>query len=274
MEDQPYIPSPKNVHDQDIQEVEHFENNDRWGQNISDQSTSLAKGDQGDADNFVYEFCTSYEQNLPLYFDENQVSKDENAKTCSLCSSKFQAFFTTRYNCRRCGAAVCKSCSQGRLKLSQKSNKAAVHCFKCEVLVINFEMIEGYNKFHHEKLCDRNRIKKLVDQKSAEIERKKQQIDQARKRDNQEQFDFNWNYEKKEEVIYKRQEILSELKAKYLMQDQQLATLSDTNKSLKYQKELAKERLETLKEKQRTLRLIKSQKDAQLKDLQLEKLVE
>mmetsp|Transcript_19702 Transcript_19702/g.19341 ORF Transcript_19702/g.19341 Transcript_19702/m.19341 type:complete len:82 (-) Transcript_19702:27-272(-) len=78
----------------------------------------------------------------------------------------------------------------------------------------------------------------------------------------------------KEEVIYKRQEILSELKAKYLMQDQQLATLSDTNKSLKYQKELAKERLETLKEKQRTLRLIKSQKDAQLKDLQLEKLVE
>ena len=54
---------------------------------------------------------------------------------CKLCKRRFGAF-TRQHHCRRCGAAVCKQCSPGRLRLPQIGITAPVRvCVSCSLEV-------------------------------------------------------------------------------------------------------------------------------------------
>ncbi|CAI2377937.1 unnamed protein product [Moneuplotes crassus] len=258
MEKDTYIsssdPSRQDYEDQFYSEEP--DSSSRWEGALSDPDLPIA---DDDGDNFVYEFCTNYEEKLPVYFDENQVNKDKKSKRCSLCSVKFQMLGPKRENCRKCGAAVCKNCSQGRLKLSQTSKKEVIHCFKCEIEVTNFDLIDSYKKFVNEKREERSKIEKLIKEKPNKQKYSKESVD------------FDIEYEKKEVKINELQTKLKTLKDESKKKDIEITRVNENNQTLKDQIEIAKRRMQELKEQHRKIKAEKDQKDEEFKKLQEEK---
>lgn len=158
-------------YDNQLSDGEEFRN---FNDIISDNNY-IMDGDvnEGEGENLGYtlEFLSDYEENLPEYFDESTI-KRENSNTCKLCSNKFSLIAKSKHHCRKCGATVCNNCSQGRLKLSKRSKQVRVW-FKCEIEITNVGLINMYKEFVERKKKEKEELLQAIKNKRKAIESKK-----------------------------------------------------------------------------------------------------
>ena len=97
---------------------------------------------------------------LPDFFDHLAVQK-EKSDNCQLCQSKFG--FMGSHNCKRCGVAVCDSCSRSKRRLSKLDKDKLRVCDDCDTLLSNYNFQRMYLREIDDKKAQLSEIQQRVE---------------------------------------------------------------------------------------------------------------
>lgn len=86
-----------------------------------------------------------------------------------LCDTKFSMFGASTHNCKKCGKAVCDSCSKSQRRLSKLEKKKYRVCDECDCLLSNY----NFSKMYAREIEDK---KQTLDEITARIEHTQEEI--------------------------------------------------------------------------------------------------
>ena len=74
-----------------------------------------------------------------VFSQANWKEKEKSEKICKLCHVTFNAWNSdkSRHHCRRCGIAVCTTCSANQKRLSKADSESYKVCDRCDFEIAN-----------------------------------------------------------------------------------------------------------------------------------------
>lgn len=120
------------------------------------------------------------EELLPELFDPESVQmlKSDN---CMLCMQKFSILsFSTANNCKRCGKAICDSCSRTRRRLSRMEKSKSRVCDECDTFLANYNFSKLYSQEIQQKKVKLEEITRKVEQSTEEVQERTDQLNQLK----------------------------------------------------------------------------------------------
>lgn len=109
---------------------------------------------------------------MPELFDTESVQMIK-ADNCLLCAAKF-GIFSLQHNCKKCGKAVCDTCSKSKRRLSKIDKDKFRVCDECDILLSNYNFSRMYMREINDKKTNlselQNRIERVRDEVSERTE--------------------------------------------------------------------------------------------------------
>lgn len=90
-----------------------------------------------------------------------------------MCAAKF-GIFSLQHNCKKCGKAVCDTCSKSKRRLSKIDKDKFRVCDECDILLSNYNFSRMYMREINDKKTNlaqlQNRIEQVRDEVSERTE--------------------------------------------------------------------------------------------------------
>ena len=179
---------------------------------------------------------------LPELFDTESVQmiKSEN---CQLCAVKF-TFLCREHNCKKCGKAVCDTCSHNKRRLSKIDKEKFRVCDECDILLSNYNFSRMYMREISDKKSNlqqlQNRIEQVrdeVSERTEQLERLKLKYQQKLKEVNEKQMIKDRQLGDRKAQVDQLREVNEKMREKLAALDEKLAQQSSEIAKLKMEKD-------------------------------------
>jgi hypothetical protein len=115
---------------------------------------------------------------LPELFDPESIQLIK-AENCMLCTTKF-GFLTVQHNCRKCGKAVCDTCSRNKRRLSKIDKDKFRVCDECDILLSNYNFSRMYMREISDKKANLSQLKDRIEQVRDDVGERTEQLERLK----------------------------------------------------------------------------------------------
>ena len=165
------------------------------------------------------------------------------ADNCLLCAAKF-GIFSLQHNCKKCGKAVCDTCSKSKRRLSKIDKDKFRVCDECDILLSNYNFSRMYMREINDKKTNlvqlQNRIEQVrdeVSERTEQLERLKTKYQQKLKEVNEKQIIKDRQLGDRKAQVDQLKEVNEKMKEKLACLDSKLAEQTTSIARLKLEKD-------------------------------------